>query len=70
MKVSGIALLLLCVGTFLIGMGIGAEILKGDTEYQITLIDQNTVKIQAMDSGRTYYCAPEEITETIDKDNL
>lgn len=55
--------------SLLVGFVFGVHFDNG-REYEITLINQNKVKIQAMDSGRIYYCAPEKITETIDKDNL
>lgn len=59
---------IMCVfGCTMILLGIHLD--RGQ-EYEIKLINENKVEIKSFITGKTYYCAPEKITETIDKDNL
>lgn len=55
--------------SIIVGFIFGVHLDRGQ-EYQIKLLNQNTVEIKSMSTGKIYYCEPEKITETIDKDNL
>lgn len=43
---------------------------RGDVEYEIELINQDSVRIYSVDGDRTYYTTPDSIQYYIEIDNL
>lgn len=63
---------LFCMFGFFVGLAIHPSNNKkvNKIEYQIELINQDSVKIKSLSTGRTYYESPENIYKALDKDNL
>ena len=43
---------------------------KADWEYQLELIDQNTIKLKDLDTDSIYYCHPDSLAITLENINL
>jgi len=65
--------LLACIGCLIATVIIGVfspakNIIK--PEYELQLINQNTVKIKSLRTDKVYKCKPEKIDSILDLDNL
>jgi hypothetical protein len=40
------------------------------SEYEVELINQDSIVIRSIDNGKIYYCKPEDIDSILIKDNL
>jgi len=63
------------IGLLLCGLALGIALTSAvnrsiEPEYGIELINCDLVKVTSNESGKVYYCTPEEIVEKLDLDNL